>query len=127
IKPRRMTPEQLQEGADWASREFYKTSRILGRMFENRKHLLFYLTVATAYKIGHYFHPAGSAPRMHPLDKLDLLAGHGVAPGVPDWMARAAGWEPTPEEPLIVPAGAGKMLPIVQEPPVATVPPAPMV
>jgi hypothetical protein len=32
-------------------------------------------------------------------------------------MARAVGWEPPREdEPLIVPAEAGKMLPILQEP-----------
>jgi hypothetical protein len=36
---------------------------------------------------------------MHPLDKLDLLAGHDLAPGVPDWLAQAAGWEPQPDLP----------------------------
>ncbi|HJZ85091.1 MAG TPA: radical SAM protein [Polyangia bacterium] len=111
IKPRLMTPEQLQEGADWASREFYKTSRILGRLIDNWRNPLFYLTVATAYKIGHYFHPKGNAPLMHPLDKLDLLAGHELAPGVPDWLARAAEWEPRDDSLIVTPAERKVSLP----------------
>jgi radical SAM superfamily enzyme YgiQ (UPF0313 family) len=118
IKPKLMTPEQLQDGADWASREFYKTSRILGRLPDNIKNPLFYLSLATAYKIGHHFHPAGAAPRMHPLDKLDLLAGHGLAPGVPDWMAKLAKWEPKLEDDAPAQSnGNGKVsLPLVDSP-----------
>jgi radical SAM superfamily enzyme YgiQ (UPF0313 family) len=110
IRPKLMTPEQLQDGADWASREFYRTSRIFGRLVDNWRNPLFYMTIATAYKIGHYFHSAGKAPRMHPLDRLDLLAGHGLAPGVPDWLARAAQWEPRDDSGLVTPPAADRKL-----------------
>jgi hypothetical protein len=95
-----MSPEKLQEGADWASREFYRTSRIFGRLLKgNWRNPLFYLSVATAYKIGHYFHPDGVVERMHPLDKLDMLSEYDLAPPVPQWMARAANWSPKLDEP----------------------------
>ena len=80
-------------------------------MIDNWRNPLFYLTVATAYKIGHYFHPKGNAPLMHPLDKLDLLAGHELAPGVPDWLARAAEWEPRDDSLIVTPAERKVSLP----------------
>jgi radical SAM superfamily enzyme YgiQ (UPF0313 family) len=39
FKPQRMTPEQLQQGADWVIREFYNLPRVAGRLVRNVREL----------------------------------------------------------------------------------------
>lgn len=101
FKPKLLTPEQLQEGADWASREFYRTSRVLNRLRANWQHPLYYLALASAYKVGHYFHPSGNPARIHPVEKQRLLSDFGLAADVPDWLAGLLGYQDPVEAPSV--------------------------
>ncbi len=92
FKPKLLTPEQLQEGADWASREFYRTSRIFNRLLENWQHPLYFMALSSAYKVGHYFHPSGDVARIHPVEKQRLLADFGLRADVPDWLSNMLGY-----------------------------------
>jgi len=48
--PKRMTPEELEEGARWAHREFYSTASIFSRYRQNWRHPLVYFMVNWSYR-----------------------------------------------------------------------------
>jgi radical SAM superfamily enzyme YgiQ (UPF0313 family) len=83
FKPKKMTAEVLQNGVEWAGREYYRLSRILGRLKHNRQHPYYYLLLALSYKPRHYEHPAGRASRMPREDLRELYAEFGFDAGAP--------------------------------------------
>ncbi len=49
--PWRMTPEELEEGARWAHREFYSIASIVSRYHQNWRHSLVYFMVNWSYRV----------------------------------------------------------------------------
>lgn len=89
FRPKRMTVEQLQEGVNWAGREYYRLRRIFGRLKHNRMHAHYYLPLALSYKLRHYEHGVGWARRLPDADKVEMFRELGFdEPAPPD--ARAA-------------------------------------
>jgi radical SAM superfamily enzyme YgiQ (UPF0313 family) len=63
--PRRMTPEQLQEGSDWADFQFYKPAKIVRRFFtDNWQHPLYYAALGASYWYKCFEHTRGRAIHM---------------------------------------------------------------
>ena len=65
FRPRLMTPEQLQEGSDWADFQFYKPSGIARRFLsDNWQHPLYYWGLGFAYWYKCFEHTRGRAIRL---------------------------------------------------------------
>ena len=63
--PKLMTPEQLQEGSDWADFQFYTPGRIASRFVtDNRQHPLYYWALGTSYWYKCFEHTRGKAIRL---------------------------------------------------------------
>jgi radical SAM superfamily enzyme YgiQ (UPF0313 family) len=80
-RPSNLTPEQLQGGADWASRTYFNPSRILRRFGSNWRHPLFYFTMSAAYAWKNYTQH-GSGEVVSPLPRTErdeFLATFGLA------------------------------------------------
>lgn len=95
FEPKKMTPQQLQDGVDWAGREYYRLSRIVGRLRHNRQHPWYYLLLALSYKLRHYEHRAGGVTKMSDHERRELLAEFGFDAGAPpDATPRPRGFNP---------------------------------
>lgn len=79
-RPAKLTPEQLQEGAKWASNTYYEPARMLRRFGSNWRRTFFYWTMSIAYmrkaraQVGPRY-----APEMMPAEKAQLLQSFGLA------------------------------------------------
>lgn len=51
FRPRRMSPDELQEGVEWATRQFYSLSSIAGRLARSRQGLWWNLPRNLGYKL----------------------------------------------------------------------------
>lgn len=96
FRPKNMTVEQLQAGVDWAGREYYRLSRIFGRLKHNKAHRHYYLPLALSYKLRHYEHSAGWARHLPEADKHELFRelGCGDVPGKVEAEIQSAGFNP---------------------------------
>jgi radical SAM superfamily enzyme YgiQ (UPF0313 family) len=80
FRPAKMTPEQLDEGSDWAAHQYFKPLRIVRRFGSNWRHPLFYWTMSLAYLYKERTqHGAGSALKMGRAERRELLTTFGLA------------------------------------------------
>jgi radical SAM superfamily enzyme YgiQ (UPF0313 family) len=78
--PKQMTPEELQEGSDWADFQFYKPSKIVRRFFtDNWQHPIYYAALGASYWYKCFEHTRGKADRMHPADLNEAMGAYGLS------------------------------------------------
>jgi radical SAM superfamily enzyme YgiQ (UPF0313 family) len=69
--PKQMSPEELQAGANWAGRQFYKLDKIFSRLSKNWQHPIYYTALAFTYWQKHKRHEPGYIQPL-PKDQLEV-------------------------------------------------------